>query len=249
MTAASRHVLASTLTLTAGSVFAQNNCPCPPTLTPGWHGSAGAGLAITSGNSDTQSYNASLALTYDPKKEHVVKIDGLYLKSKVDGEDTAAKSALGARGERRLGRAFLFGEGRYERDRFKALSYLLSPTAGIGYRLADGPRLVATVDAGAGFALEKLEGLEGTTSGALRGSQSVTWHLSDNTRLTELSRALWKAGDLADAFYHLEAGLANSINQRLELKLGILVDVKNKPASPGLAKTDKALLASLVFKL
>jgi putative salt-induced outer membrane protein len=248
MTTVPRLVLASILA-TAVHARAQNTCPCPPTQTPGWHGSAGAGLAMTSGNSDTQSYNLSLALTYDPQKDHVVKVDGLYLKSRADGVDTASKSAAGARGERKLGRAFLFAEGRYERDRFKELSYLLSPTAGAGYKIADGPRVALSVDAGAGFAFEKLTGRESTSSGAIRAGQSFTWHLSGNARLTESSRALWKTSDWDDAFYHLEAGLASSIHQRLELKLGVLVDVKNKPASPGLEKADKALLASLVFKL
>jgi putative salt-induced outer membrane protein len=231
------------------SAQAQNTCPCPPKQTPGWHGSAGAGLAMTSGNSDTQSYNLSLAMTYDPQKQHVIKVDGLYLKSRADGVDTASKSAAGARGERKIGRAFLFAEGRYERDRFKELSYLLSPVAGVGYKLADGPRLAFSLDAGAGFAFEKLTARESTSSGAVRAGQSFTWQLSDNARLTESTRALWKTGDWDDAFYHLEAGLATSINQRLELKLGVLVDVKNKPASPDIEKTDKALLASLVFKL
>lgn len=77
----------------------------------------------------------------------------------------------------------------------------------------------------------------------------MTWQVSDTTRLMQSARALWKTSDLADAFYHLETGIASSINQRLELKLGLLVDVKNRPASPTLEKTDTALLASLVFKL
>jgi putative salt-induced outer membrane protein YdiY len=248
MTAISRLVSVMALALSAVPVVAQT-CPCPPTLTPGWHGSAGAGAALTSGNTDTQSYNLALTLTYDPKKDHVVKIDGLYLKSRAEGADTAAKSAAGARGERKLGRAFLFAEGRYERDRFKALSYLLSPTAGLGYKIADTPRLAISVDAGAGFAIEKLTAQESTSSGAVRGGESITWQVSDTTRLMQSARALWKTSDLADAFYHLEGGIASSINQRLELKLGLLVDVKNRPARPGLEKTDTALLASLVFKL
>src|SRR5262245_22800725 len=102
------------------------NCPCPPAVTPGWHGSAGAGLALTAGNSDTQTFNLSLALIYDPQTKHVTRIDGLYLKSRADGEDLSARSALGVRQERKLGRSFLFGEGRFERDRFKQLDYLIT---------------------------------------------------------------------------------------------------------------------------
>jgi hypothetical protein len=105
------------------------------------------------------------------------------------------------------------------------------------------------VDAGVGLAIEKLAEQESTTDGALRAGQTLVWRLSDTASLTQVALALWKMDDLDDAFYHLEAGLASSINQRLELKLAGLVDVKNRPARPTIAKTDKALLASLVFKL
>jgi putative salt-induced outer membrane protein YdiY len=238
------HVL---LFAAATSALAQT-CPCPPTATPGWHGSAGAGLAFTSGNSETQSWNVDFALTYDPQKQYSAKLDGLYLRSRADGDDTAEKAALGARGERKLGRAFAFVDGRYERDRFKELSYLVSPAAGFGYTILDGGAAKLTVDAGVGFVVEKLFDREATTDGALRAGETLTWKLSDTATVTQLGRAIWKASDLADAFYHLEAGLSTSVSQRLELKLSAVVDVKNRPATPELEKVDTATLASLVFK-
>jgi uncharacterized protein DUF481 len=100
-----------------------------------------------------------------------------------------------------------------------------------------------------GFAFEKLEAREETGSGAVRLTQSFMLKITDGTQVTEQVRALWKTEDLEDAFYHFEAGLTDSISQRLEVKLGLIVDVKNKPAVPTLEKSDRALLASLVFKL
>jgi hypothetical protein len=38
---------------------------------------AGAGLALTSGNTDTSTVNASYDITYDPQTRNVVKSDGL----------------------------------------------------------------------------------------------------------------------------------------------------------------------------
>jgi len=248
MSLSARVLLASALTASAPPLLAQN-CPCPPTLTPGWHGSAGAGLALTSGNSDTQSYNVSVALVYDPQKRDLAKIDGLYLKARVDGQDTAEKAAFGARGEHRIDGGFVFFEARAERDRFKQLQYLVSPSVGIGYKLVDRPQAVLSIDAGFGFAREKLEARPASGSGALRATQSLMLKISDGTQVTQLVRALWKTDDLEDAFFHFEAGIADSISQRLEIKLGLLVDVKNKPALPTLEKSDKALLASLVVKL
>jgi putative salt-induced outer membrane protein YdiY len=103
-----RRLLVLGASLAAAGAAAQD-CPCPPTPTPGWHGSAGAGLAVTSGNSDTQSYNLNLLLVYDPQRRNLVKIDGLYLKSRAEGEDTAEKSAFGVRDEFKFAAAICSG--------------------------------------------------------------------------------------------------------------------------------------------
>lgn len=240
-------VLAAGAALVTAPALAQT-CPCPPAPTPGWHGSAGAGLAITGGNTDTQSYNLNLLVVYDPQTRNLLKLDGLYLKSKAEGVDTADKAAFGLRGEHKRGRAFAFGEVRYERDKFKLLDSLVSPIVGVGYKLVDQANLVAGVDAGVGLSFESLEDRDTTTSGAVRAGESLAWKISPTSTLSEAARALWKTNDFGDAFYHLEVGLASSINQRLELKLGGVVDVKNKPADLALEKTDEALLASIVFK-
>ena len=223
-------------------------CPCPPAPTPGWHGGAGLGLALTSGNSDTRNLSLDFLVTYDPQKRNVVKIDGLYLRSKAEGSDTANKAALGLRDEYSFGRAFLFGEGRYQRDRFKLLDYLITPAVGAGYKLVDGPRVKAAVDAGLGLAFEKLEAQDATTDGAVRAGESFSWKISETATFTHLGNAIWKMDDFADAFYHLDAVLAASVSQRLELRLSGVIDVKNKPADPSLEKTDTSLLASIAFK-
>jgi putative salt-induced outer membrane protein len=248
MTRRLRPVVFTSLIGLAASFATAQDCPCPPKRTPGWHGDAGAGLALTSGNSDTQTYNLSALLVYDPQRRNTVKMDGFFLKSKAQGEDTANKASFGARDEFKLGRAFLFGEVRYQRDRFKRLDSLITPMVGLGYKLVNDKRLALDVDAGLGLAFETLEGRDRTTDGALHAGQALAWQISANSKLIQAANALWKMDDFADAFYHLELGLASSINSRLELKVAALADVKNKPADPTIQKTDKALLASLVFK-
>jgi putative salt-induced outer membrane protein len=244
------HVVAFTSLLGLSTSFAAaQDCPCPPKPTPGWHGNAGVGLALTRGNTDTQTFNLSALAIYDPLRKNVVKLDGLYLKSKAEGENTANKAAFGARDEYKLGsRAFLYGEVRYQQDEFKKLDSLIAPTVGAGYKVVDSPKVKLGFDAGLGLAFETLEGQEGTTDGALHAGQGFVWQISTNSKLTQAATALWKIDDFADAFYHLEAGLASSINSRLELKVAGLVDVKNKPADFTIEKTDTALLASIVFK-
>lgn len=115
-------------------------------------------------------------------------------------------------------------------------------------KLVDRERLNLGLDAGVGLAFEKLEGRPGTTDGALRAGQALTWKSSATSTLTQAASAIWKMDDLGDAFYHLELGLASAVSSRLDLKLAALLDAKSRPATPELEKTDEAFVASLVFR-
>jgi putative salt-induced outer membrane protein len=253
-----RHVVSSLalagLVLVALPARAQEPCPpCPPPAppTPDWTGSLGAGLALTGGNSDTKSYNLSFSALHDPKRKNVFKAEGLYLRSDTGGEPTVNRSSLGARDEYRLGtgRAFVFGEGRFQRDVFKEVDYLISPLAGVGYKLVDQENLKLLVDGALGGAFEKLTGHDATSSGALQAGQSFSVKISGNTSLRERASGLWKTSDFDDAYYRVEAGLLTSVSRRIELRLSYLLDYKNKPADPTLVKADTSFVVALVYKI
>ncbi len=57
-------------------LFGDDTTPAKP-----WSTNIGAGLAITSGNTDTKSLNFSLATKYDPHTRLVFKADALYLRA------------------------------------------------------------------------------------------------------------------------------------------------------------------------
>src|SRR5438876_12065525 len=80
--------------LTAMSALAADAPPPKP-----WTGSIGAGLAITSGNTDTQNYNFSLASKYDPKTRFLFKADALLLRGENNGTKQVDKMTADARGE------------------------------------------------------------------------------------------------------------------------------------------------------
>ena len=170
--------------LLAGPVAAQEKlCPCPPPPPPppAWTGALGGGFALTSGNSDTKSYNLDFALKHDPGKKGIFKVDGFYLRADADGEATVDRMGLGARYEYALGRGgrlFSFGEVRFLRDVFKDVDRLITPTIGLGYRLVDRDNLKFAVDGGVGLAFEKLSDLDGTTDGAVSAGESFSWKLS-----------------------------------------------------------------------
>src|SRR2546423_2547344 len=80
------------LMLCAVATFAAD--PTPKPLPKPWNSSLGAGLAITSGNTDTKNYNLAFATKYDPKTKFVFKADALYLRGDSNGETQVDKTPL-----------------------------------------------------------------------------------------------------------------------------------------------------------
>jgi putative salt-induced outer membrane protein len=236
-------VVLSALLLAALSAAAADEPP------PGWHGSLGAGLSISSGNSDAKSFNLSGDLKYDPKTKNVVKLGVLFLRSESNGATTADKLVATLRDEYSLtDRFFVYGEVGYLRDKVALVSYLISPIAGAGYKVVKTDTMTFDVSAGFGGAFEKLEGRDATGSGAFKAGEAFAWKVSPTVTLGQNGSALFKANDTGDAFYHFDVSLATSLSKLLELKLAYLVDHKTRPAFASLDKTDTAFLASVVAK-
>lgn len=245
------HALAPAVALAAAlPVLAQEPCACPPPPEPDWKGSLGAGLALTSGNTDTSSFNVSFGALYDPKKKNRVKLDGLYLRSSSEGEATADKTAAAARDEYNVSaKAYVFGELRYYRDAFKEIDYLVSPLAGFGYRFVDSDTLKLSADASLGGHFEKDEGQDSTSDGAVQGGQAFAWKPSPTTTISERLTGLWKVSDFGDALYRFEVGLTTTLSKRLEFKIAYVRDYKTRPPRPELEKGDNSLVSALSFTI
>ena len=224
-------------------VFAQT----PPPVDP-WSSSIGAGVAITSGNSDTRYINLSAATTWDPKTTRLFKADALYLLGEADGEKQVDKSTASARYEQLFEqRAFWFGEVQYLRDPFKAINYLVSPLVGAGYHIIRTDTRKLTVDGAVGGVVEDNDILGRDTSGAVKAGQSFEWAISPMSKVTQKLSGLWKADDFGDALYHFDAGLSTTVAARLELKVAYVYDYKNEPP-PDVQKGDSAFFAALLVK-
>jgi putative salt-induced outer membrane protein YdiY len=228
----------------AATIFAADPPPKP------WASSIGAGLAITSGNTDTKNYNLAFATKYDPKTKFVFKADALYLRGDTNGETQVDKTSADARGEWSLSdRTFAFAEVTYLRDPFTGINYLVAPLAGGGYRVIRSDTRNLTVDAALGAELESdTGGLGRTSSGAAKAGENFDWSLSATSKFTQKLTAIWKTNDFGDAFYHFDAGLTTAVATRLELKLAYVYDYKTKPPSANIKKGDSAIFAALLVK-
>lgn len=214
-----------------------------------WQSSAGAGVALTSGNTDSQSVNLSFNTEWDPKTVRKFKADAMYLRGTTNGEKQVDKAAANARYERLVNdRAFWFTEVGALRDPFKDISYLVAPLAGAGYHLIRTDTRILTVDGAVGGIVESGELGGRSTDGAVKAGESFEWSISPTSKLTQKLSGIWKVGDPGDALYHFDAGLTTAIANRLELKLSYLYDYKNEPPSPEIEKGDSALFAAVLWK-
>jgi putative salt-induced outer membrane protein YdiY len=216
---------------------------------PRWTSSVGAGVAITSGNSDTKNVNFSANTKYDPGTKLVFKADATYLLGESDGEKQVDKASASARGERSFSdRVFGFGEVSYLRDPFKDIDYFIAPVVGAGYRVIKSEARNLTIDGAVGVQTESNSTLGRTSSGAVKAGENLDWALSPSSKLTQKITGIWKTNDFGDALYHFDAGLVTTVATRLELKLAYLYDYKSKPVVATIEKGDSALFAALLFK-
>jgi putative salt-induced outer membrane protein YdiY len=237
----------------AAPAVAQTPCPCaekkepppPPALT----GGVGIGLAINSGNSDTTNFSFTLGLKYDPKTKNVVKLDGYYLYGQTDSVTSTQKASLVLRDEYSFSERFFgFGELGYLHDRFKGITYLITPIVGAGYKVVKTKEITLAFDGGVGLAMEQDAGFPSRTSGAFRAGEAFEWQLSSFAKLTQNAYGLWKMDDTQDYLFHFDAGLVTPVSKALELKVAYMTDYKNRPRPATLKKTDRSLIAAIGFK-
>lgn len=230
----------------AGAAEAQTTPPPPP---PGWAGSASAGLALTSGNSDTSTVNAAYELKRDAGGPMLFKSAGLLVWGKSDGVQTSDRLSLDGRADRKIGdRLTLFAQTQYLRDAFKSIDYLVAPTTGVSATLLKNDRSELLADAGLGVVWEKNPGQGVRSDGAVSGGQQFTHQITATTEFTQKLAGLWKMQDFGDALYAFGAGIAASLTDRTQLKVEFLDTYKTRPPAPGVGKNDLATLVSFVYK-
>lgn len=245
-----RFVAAAFVVVIAAPATAQQpDAPPPPPPPKMWTTTAGFGLALTSGNADSSTFNANYNVVYDPKARNIVKSEGLYIRGQTDGELSADRLSISVRDELRLDtRAYVFGQNQYLRDSFKEIDYLLAPTAGGGYKFFDTDRTRLSVDAGIGGVWEKNPGFDVRASGAVTMDEKFSRTLSTTATLTQSLGALWKFKDFGDALYQVGTGVAVATSSRTQIKLEALSTYKTRPPTADIEKNDVSLLIAFVFK-
>jgi putative salt-induced outer membrane protein YdiY len=231
----------------AAPAQAQTQEPAPPPSP--WKLNFGGGFALTSGNKDTSTYNASYAVSYAPHTRSTFKSEAFLIRGKTNDELSSDRFGLTVREEVRVNEhVFAFGQGQYSRDRFKRIQYLVAPTAGVGVTLASTETTTLTVDAGAGGVWEKNPYADARASGALTLTQKLTQTISSTTTLNQSLTGLWKTEDLSDAYYQLAVSAALGVNSHIQFKIEAIDTYNMKPTGSGVQKNDVSMVFALVFR-
>jgi putative salt-induced outer membrane protein YdiY len=237
--------------LAAGTAIAQAPPPNPTASSPppsALTGNVSFGLGLTSGNRDTANFNGGYEFRCTPSRRNVVKSSGLFLFGETEGIRSNEQWGLNVRDEFTPdSRVFLYGEFRYLHDRFKGVDYLMSPTAGVGYKVLDDSRVTLFVSGGVGGAWEQDTASRFRRSGAVTADQKLTVRLTRTTSIGQSLYALWNVTDIRDGLYVLRANVTAALAGRMQLKLEVADTYKTK-LPPTSQNNDVVFIASVVYR-
>lgn len=212
-------------------------------------GSVGAGLSMTSGNSETINWNLSFDVGKKTKNQHDLKLNGLYLRGKENGKLSLDRLKVSLRDDYSINDSIVgYGNVSYKSDPLKGIDYLVNPAGGLGWKIQESDKFSLQADIGAGFLLERDRNFERKSSLSINSNQSFTYRLSKTARLRQKLDVLWKADNLEDYLVNASISLATKVTAASELQAEFLDDFKNKPADIAYKKNDIALILKYVVR-
>ena len=138
-------LLLATTAANASEETTTSNEPSPLTST------IGLGYQSLSGNSDSQTLNGNVALTYT-KGRYQTNGDAKFIMAKKNGEEDKRKMSMSLKAKRMIRDGYYFyGNGSYIDDRYGPYYADSIVSTGIGYRLFSYETFQTLVDIGPGF--------------------------------------------------------------------------------------------------
>ncbi len=216
-----------------------------------WSGKGEAGLAMASGNSDSKQINAKVAVGLKRNSwEHTLGFAALYVRA--DDETTARRWEASGQTRFTFGgeRAFWFGGGRYEEDRFSGFDYQAVITTGLGNKFIDSEDTKLSGQVGFGYkVLETLPSVEAPRGKDHAIAGTVALEFSHQlTRTTTLTNKFGAETTPENNFLQNQMGVAVKMTDRMALSLGYAVRHNTNPPT-GFRKTDTLSTVNLVYEV
>lgn len=214
----------------------------------GWTGTGEVGLAVSRGNSKSETLNAKLGLNKESERwKHDFGLQVLRVKGEVDDEFelTANRYELTSSSAYKFNpRSYMVGAIRYENDDFAPFEYQGIFSLSYGYKVIDSEDTRLSFEAGPGYRRAK-DRTTGDVDGnaVARGKVDFRRQLTETTELT--NAFLVEAGS-DNTFVQNELGVSVKINSSLALKTALQAR-HNTEVAPGKDKTDTLFTTNLVF--
>lgn len=216
------------------------------TSTNKWEKSAGLGLTLTKGNSDTLLFTAdALALR---KWAH----DELSIGASVSyGEQNDVKNNEAAKAFVQWNHLFtdrFYGYARVEglHDAVADVEYRVTLSPGAGYYFIKRDDMHLSVEAGPGVVFEK-QGGEDKTYLTARVAEKYDYKLNDHVRLWESAEFLPQVDNVDNFIINAELGVEAGLTKKTSMRVVLQDTYDNQPA-PGRKKNDIKLVTSVVVK-
>jgi putative salt-induced outer membrane protein len=225
-----------------------------------WRGVGGAAIALTSGNSDTQSMilNADMASTTAVDK--ITLGGGInFGKSKAGGVTTTTSNKWAAAGQYDYNlspKMFVFGKLGLEGDKLIKLSMRTTMAGGVGYKVIESKDLNFNVFGGLGYSTDKYSvsqtvgskvGKSFSRASLMFGEESSHNLSSTTTFKQRLEVYPGLSGDKAQIL-KFNAGLGVAMSSTMSLNVGLTDSYNSKPAK-GTKKNDIGVFTGINIKL
>jgi putative salt-induced outer membrane protein len=239
------------------AALADDPAPAPPPMGV-WTGSGQFGFMDSKGNSDAESANAALDMSYlEDAWKHTLHLDLLYGQSA--GVTSAERyDALWQSNYNINSDLYTFGALRYGHDLFDGFQYQATGTAGVGYKLIDTSSITLSTQLGAGYMAQRPEELYpnfmGTTLTArvlqpYQGYAIATAGLDYSQKLTgttTLSDKLLIDAGSSNTLITNTLALTVKVSKKLALSLGYNIQDNTQPP-PHIKSLDTVETVNLVY--
>lgn len=186
-----------------------------------WNGEGDLAFNKSSGNSKSESLLAKLKLEYNQERwTHSGQIEAI--NASTDDSRSAEAYTLRAKTEYDVSeRAYAFGNGRYEDNRFSGYEYQGSVTTGLGIHIIDTEITTFDIEGGAGYRRSEEQGSNETFNEAIATAAAKYYReLTDTTRF-ESDLNVESGAD--NTFVESVVAIRVKINSRLGLKVAYSV--------------------------
>jgi len=209
-----------------------------------WSGSGELGLAISKGNTDSETVVGKFKLAReDDTWRHAVLASFLYGTS--DGLENARRYELfGSSGYHFAERHYVFGSGRNERDHFSSDEYQTTIAGGYGFEAFMSEETKLVFEIGPGYRWSKEQDVRVHNNEAIaRGFMDFSHQLTETTRLFD-TLLVESGGD--NTFVRNEFGVQVRMTDALALKAGFEIR-HNTDVSDDRRRTDRLTTVNVVY--